>query len=71
MLIAAIGEFLLAPTPAVAQTSPSTIPVGYVSGGVLVSMQRQGNSDCPYLCDPFGGTAWGLAVGSAGESATT
>jgi hypothetical protein len=27
-------------------------------------MQGAGKSDCPYLCDPFGGAAWGLTVGA-------
>lgn len=53
---------LLAVQPADAQTSPSG-PAAYLSGGVLVSMQPDGNSDCPYLCGPLGGTAWGVTIG--------
>jgi len=30
-------------------------------------MQVEGKSDCPYLCDPFGGTTWGLTVGAGGS----
>src|SRR6185503_16504473 len=55
---------LFSATRAAAQTTPAVRPAaGYASGGVLLSMQVEGKSDCPYLCDPFGGIAPGLTVG--------
>jgi hypothetical protein len=55
---------LFSATRAAAQTTPAVRPAaGYASGGVLLSMQVAGKSDCPYLCDPFGGIATGLEVG--------
>ena len=61
---AAIIAFFIAAPQAAAQTPSSAPAAGYLFGGVLLATQGAGRSDCPYLCDPFGGTAWGLAVGA-------
>ena len=42
--------------PAAAQRTGE--PNRYVAGGVLLSVQPEGERDCPYLCPPFGGAVW-------------
>jgi hypothetical protein len=34
-----------------------------VTGAAVVSVHNAGESDCPYMCNPFGGTAPGVVVG--------